>query len=186
VPLEQFIGLANRIDELIQFVDSASNAEDMAVVIEQALRYLALVWPNCIDSLESALALLGLLVTLLLDVLGFVLSVATSSFAWFSGAMPGWVVLLYLSGTCGVGVVMTFVESFAQTSGSFINPFIYTYERRSAVPEEQPACRTCRETVSVNIPNTWRNHLQQMVIGIAEVEGFTSVVPSFPRLDCNF
>ena len=38
---------------------------------------------------------------------------------------------------------------------------------------------------SVNFPNTWRNHFQQMTIGIAEIEGLTAVLPAFPRLDCN-
>jgi hypothetical protein len=57
VPLDHFIGLASRLEELIQFVDSAARSEEMDVVIERAMRYLGLTWPNCIDSLESSLAI---------------------------------------------------------------------------------------------------------------------------------
>ena len=71
------------------------------------------------------LVLAGLLVAILLHVVGFtsemshnsrsrvsrfyqlVLLLAALPFAWFSAAVPGWVVLLYLFGTCGVGVILT-------------------------------------------------------------------------------
>lgn len=49
--------MAGRLEELIQFVDSASHGDDMAAVIERSMRYLGLTWPNCIDSLESSLAI---------------------------------------------------------------------------------------------------------------------------------
>lgn len=71
------------------------------------------------------LVLSGLLVTILLQIVGLTSEILHNSgswlarsyqlvllpvalpFAWFSAAVPGWVVLLYLSGTCGVSVVPT-------------------------------------------------------------------------------
>jgi low temperature requirement protein LtrA len=71
------------------------------------------------------LVLAGLLVTILLQIVGLtsealpkrgswlprfsplLLFVAALPFAWFSAAVPGWVVLLYLSGSCGVGLLLT-------------------------------------------------------------------------------
>jgi low temperature requirement protein LtrA len=71
------------------------------------------------------LVLSGLLVTILLQIVGLtsetphtprwrfshsyqlLLLLSALPFAWFSTAAPGWVVLLYLFGTCGVGVILT-------------------------------------------------------------------------------
>jgi low temperature requirement protein LtrA len=67
----------------------------------------------------------GLLVTILLQIVGLtsetshktrwrlshsyqlLLLLSALPFAWFSTAAPGWVVLLYLFGTCGVGAILT-------------------------------------------------------------------------------
>lgn len=71
------------------------------------------------------LVLSGLLVTILLQIVGLtsetshatrwrlshsyqlLLLLSALPCAWFSTAAPGWVVLLYLFGTCGVGVILT-------------------------------------------------------------------------------
>ena len=71
------------------------------------------------------LVLSGLLVTILLHIVGLtsetshtmrwrlshsyqlLLLLSALPFAWLSTAAPGWVVLLYLFGTCGVGVILT-------------------------------------------------------------------------------
>ena len=71
------------------------------------------------------LVLSGLLVTILLQIVGLtsetshktrwrlshsyqlLLLLSALPFAWFSTAAPGWVVLLYLFATCGVGVILT-------------------------------------------------------------------------------
>jgi low temperature requirement protein LtrA len=71
------------------------------------------------------LVLSGLLVTILLQIVGLtsetshttrwrlshsyqlLLLLSALPFAWCSTAAPGWVVLLYLFGTCGVGVILT-------------------------------------------------------------------------------
>lgn len=71
------------------------------------------------------LVMSGLLVTILLQVIGLtseilhnssswlsrayesVLFLATVPLAWFSAAVPGWLVLLFLSATCGLGVMVT-------------------------------------------------------------------------------
>ncbi len=71
------------------------------------------------------LVLSGLLVTILLHIVGLtseishnskswlprlyrlMLCVATWPFAWLSATVPGWVVLLYLSGSCAVGIILT-------------------------------------------------------------------------------
>jgi len=67
----------------------------------------------------------GLLVTVLLQIVGLtsetshnirwrrshsyqlLLLLSALPFAWFSTAAPGWIVLVYLFGTCGVGIILT-------------------------------------------------------------------------------
>lgn len=76
------------------------------------------------------LVLSGLLVTILLQIVGLtsetshntrwrlshsyqlLLLLSALPFAWFSSAAPGWLVLLFLFGTCGVGVILTSSNDF--------------------------------------------------------------------------
>jgi hypothetical protein len=57
VTLEQFHLLAARIKELYEYVGSAAKTSDVEICVERGLESLGLKWPNCIDSLESWLAI---------------------------------------------------------------------------------------------------------------------------------
>lgn len=56
IPLEQFHGLMGRLQELLEFVDSASTHGDVGECMERGLQHFGLKWPNCIQSLEGRLA----------------------------------------------------------------------------------------------------------------------------------
>lgn len=56
IPLEQFIELANRLKAMFEYVESAAHEGDVAVCIEKALIAFGLLWPQCLTSLESYLA----------------------------------------------------------------------------------------------------------------------------------
>lgn len=56
VPLEQFTELAGRVEEMLEYVESAAHEHDTAVCVEKALRAFGLSWPQCLTSLESYLA----------------------------------------------------------------------------------------------------------------------------------
>jgi len=57
IGLEQFIGLADRLLKLVEFVESTARDADLEITIERGVRYLGLTWPSCIESLESYLAI---------------------------------------------------------------------------------------------------------------------------------
>jgi len=57
IKLEQFRGLAERLGQLLEFVESAENSGDLAICVERGLRHLGLNWPDCVESLESVLAI---------------------------------------------------------------------------------------------------------------------------------
>jgi hypothetical protein len=56
IVLEQFEGLADRFGKLLEFIESMENPGDTAICIERGLRLFGLTWPNCVESLESSLA----------------------------------------------------------------------------------------------------------------------------------
>ena len=56
ITTEQFIALAKRAKELVEYVNATSKDDERLVCIERALRDLGLAWPQCIESLESFLA----------------------------------------------------------------------------------------------------------------------------------
>lgn len=56
ITLEQFIALAKRARELLEFASSISKDDERLVGIERSLQDLGLAWPQCIESLESYLA----------------------------------------------------------------------------------------------------------------------------------
>lgn len=56
VPLEQFVQLAGRLEEMLEYVESSAHETDAAVCIEKALAAFGLAWPQCLTSLESYLA----------------------------------------------------------------------------------------------------------------------------------
>jgi hypothetical protein len=55
--LEQFRNRAERLRGLYTFVESPATSRDVAGCIERSLRHFGLRWPNCINSLESSLAI---------------------------------------------------------------------------------------------------------------------------------
>ncbi len=57
IVLEQFVSLSQRLMELFEFVESVMPEEDMVISMERGLRELGLGWPQCIESLESILAI---------------------------------------------------------------------------------------------------------------------------------
>lgn len=57
ITVEQFKGLAERIDQLLEFIESTESSGDLAICIERGLRYFGLDWPACVESLESVLAI---------------------------------------------------------------------------------------------------------------------------------
>lgn len=57
ITLDQFIELTARVQKLYAYVESTAHATDLEVCVERGLRDLGLTWPNCIESLESSLAI---------------------------------------------------------------------------------------------------------------------------------
>ncbi|MCG3177989.1 MAG: hypothetical protein BIFFINMI_00312 [Phycisphaerae bacterium] len=56
IGVEQFAGLCERLANLLEFVE-AQRDEDVAISVEKGLREFGFLWPSCIDSLESMLAI---------------------------------------------------------------------------------------------------------------------------------
>jgi hypothetical protein len=56
IPLEQFAGLTTRLQAAIHFIESTALESDLEVCIERALQEFGLLWPMCVESLESILA----------------------------------------------------------------------------------------------------------------------------------
>ena len=56
IPLEQFSQLATRLQEMLEYLESAAHEGDVATCVEKALRAFGLSWPQCLTSLESYLA----------------------------------------------------------------------------------------------------------------------------------
>lgn len=57
IGLEQFVRLAELVGQFVDFVDSTAHSDDLEVCFERALRHYGLTWPNCVESLESYLAI---------------------------------------------------------------------------------------------------------------------------------
>lgn len=57
IPLEQFVELASRLRELIVYVQNTATEKDLDVCTERGLRSFGLLWPQCIESMESSLAI---------------------------------------------------------------------------------------------------------------------------------
>ena len=56
IPLEQFVGLTLRLQEAIKFIESTAGESDLEICVERALQEFGLLWPMCVESLESILA----------------------------------------------------------------------------------------------------------------------------------
>jgi hypothetical protein len=57
VEVEEFALLAGRLRQALEFVENTGLGIDLAVRVEQALGYYGLLWPACIDGLQSRLAI---------------------------------------------------------------------------------------------------------------------------------
>ena len=57
ITLEQFINLAHRLEEALRFLESTAHENELEVCSERALQHFGLLWPACIESLESSLAI---------------------------------------------------------------------------------------------------------------------------------
>lgn len=57
ITLDQFQLLADRTKELYRYIASTAKTGDVGVCAERGLESLGLKWPNCIESLESSLAI---------------------------------------------------------------------------------------------------------------------------------
>jgi hypothetical protein len=55
ITLDPFQNVAARLEELYQYVGAASKSDDVEVCVERGLNSLGLVFPNCVDALESSL-----------------------------------------------------------------------------------------------------------------------------------
>jgi len=56
VPLEGFHDLANRVEQMFNFIESSTDTDPVEVKVERWLRHLGLSWPQCFDSLPYKLA----------------------------------------------------------------------------------------------------------------------------------
>jgi hypothetical protein len=56
IPLEQFIELAGRLGEMLEFVESSAHENDLSVCVQKALAAFGLLWPECLTSLQAHLA----------------------------------------------------------------------------------------------------------------------------------
>ncbi len=57
ITLEQFQGLAQRVYQLLEFVESSPHEPNTEVCVQRGLQSLGLIWPACLESLEAVLAI---------------------------------------------------------------------------------------------------------------------------------